>query len=99
MRLLPHTALHNSIHYQSSKINKANVALSKCLINPKSSLESDTDIEDQLALSYCTACDILGLTLGSPQIPSVIKEDTQKISNALEGEIGNQMPELPEIIV
>ena len=48
-------------------------------------------------LSYATICDIIKLVLGDTKIPFALKKEAQMISNTLEGEISENVPELHEV--
>ena len=48
-------------------------------------------------LSYATICDIIKPVLKDIKIPHIVKKEAQAISNALEGEVSVNVPELHEI--
>ena len=48
-------------------------------------------------LSYATICDIIKPVIGDTKIPFVLKKEVQAISNAVEGEISANVPELHEV--
>ena len=79
-------ALFNfNIIYGSGKINQAADALSWCL-EPNCRLESDSDSEDPVMLSYSTMCTTIKPVLGDTKIPFDIKKKAQAASNLLESE-------------
>ena len=80
--------------YRSGKTNQAADALSQCPeLNCR--LESDSDSDDPVVLSYATICDIIKPVLGDTKIPFNIKKKAQAASNLLEGE--RSMPEFHAI--
>ena len=58
---------------------------------------SDNDIEDPVMLSYDTICDIIKLVLKDTKILYNFKKEAQPISNALEGEVSVNVPQLHEV--
>ena len=78
------------IIYRSGKTNQATDALSQ---HPESNckLESDSDSDDAVVLSYATICNIIEPVLGDTKIPFNIKKEVQAAGNLLEGE--NNVPE------
>ena len=79
-------ALFNfNIIYTSGKTNQATDALSLCP-EPNCRLESNSDSDDPVVLSYATICDIIKPVLGDTKIPFNIKKKAQAPSNLLEGE-------------
>ena len=79
-----------NIIYRSGKTNQATDALSWCP-QPNCRLESDSDSDDPVMLSYATICDIIKPVLGDIKILFNIKKKAQAASNLLEGE--KSMPE------
>ena len=79
-----------NIIYRSDKTNQATNALSQ---DPELNfkLESDSDSDDPVVLSYATICNIIKLVLGDIKIPFKIKKEAQAARNLLEGE--NDVPE------
>ena len=49
-------------------------------------MESDTDSDDPVLLSYATICNIIKVVLGDTKIPFTIKKEAQTINNSVEGE-------------
>ena len=74
-----------NIIYRSGKTNQAADALSQHP-EPNCKLESDSDSDDPVMLSYATICDIIQLVLGDTKSPFKIKKKAQAASNLLEGE-------------
>ena len=58
---------------------------------------SDNDSEDPVMLLYDIICDTIKLVLKDTKIPYIVKKEAQAISNALEGEIGVNVPKLHEV--
>ena len=74
-----------NIIYRSGKTNQAADALSRCP-EPNCKLESDSDSNDPVMLSYATVCDTIKPFLGDTKIPFNIKKRAQAASNLLEVE-------------
>ena len=74
-----------NIIYRSDKTNQAADALSWCP-EPNCKLESDSDSDDPVMLSYATICTIIKPVLGDTKIPYDVKKKTQAASNLIEGE-------------
>ena len=74
-----------NIIYISGKTNQATGALSWCP-EPNCRLESDSDSDDPVVLSYATICYIIKPVFGDTKIPFNIKKMAQAASNLLEGE-------------
>ena len=86
IRWLSELALFNfNIIYRSGKTNQAADALSQCP-EPNCKLESDSDSDDPVMLSYVTICNTIKPVLGDTKIPFNIKKKAQAASNLLEGE-------------
>ena len=93
-------ALFNiNTQYHVGKTHKAADALSQCLVNTEFEMEddSDNDSKDPVVLSYVISCGIMGTVLKDTKIPYTIKKEVQAISNALEGEVSTNIPELPDV--
>ena len=88
-----------NIQYGLGKTSKAADALSQCQVNPEFEMESnsDNDSEDPVMLSYATICNTIKPVLKDTKSPYNILKEAQAISNALEGEDGMNVPELPEV--
>ena len=81
------------------KTNQAADALSQHP-EPNCKLESDSDSDDPIVLSYATICEIIEPFLGDTKIPFNIKKEAQAASNLLEGE--NNVPKfyaVPDLTV
>ena len=74
-----------NIIYRLGKTNQAADALSWCP-EPNCKLESDSDSDDPVMLSYATICNIIKSVLSDTKIPFDIKKKAQAPSNLLEGE-------------
>ena len=70
--------------YGSGKTNQAADALSWCP-EPNCKLESDSDSDGPVVLSYATICTTIKPVLGDIKIPFDIKKKAQAASNLLEG--------------
>ena len=79
-----------NIIYRSGKTNQAADALGRHP-EPNCKLESDSDSDDPVVLSYATICTIIELVLDDTKIPFNIKKEVQAASNLLEGE--NNVPQ------
>ena len=53
-------------------------------------VDSDSDSDDPVVLSYAIICNIIEPVLGDTKIPFNIKKEAQAVSNLLEGE--NNVP-------
>ena len=81
--------MSSTLIYRSGKTNQAIDALSQCP-EPNCKLESYSDSDDLVVLSYATICNIIEPVLGDSKIPFNIKIEAQTASNLLEGK--NNMP-------
>ena len=88
-----------NIQYRSGKTNKPADTLSQQPVNLNLEIESNSDnnIDNPVELWYATICDIIKLCLKDSQIPYDLKKEMQAISNALEGEVGLNVPQLCEV--
>ena len=80
------------------KTNKAIDALSQNPVGPDIEMESvsDNDSKDPVMLLYANICNTIKLVLRDTKIPFVGKKEVQAASNALEGEISVNVPEVHE---
>ena len=78
-----------NIIYRSGRTNLATDALNQHP-EPNCKLESDSDSDDPVMLSYATICNLIEQVLGDTRIPFTIKKEAQAASNLLEGE--NNVP-------
>ena len=76
---------YNIIH-RSGRTNKATDALCQHP-EPNCKLESDSDSDDPVMLSYATLCNIIKLVLGDTKNPFYTKKEAQAISNSSEGRV------------
>ena len=74
-----------NIIYRTGNTNQATDALSQHP-EPNFKLESDSDSDDLVMLSYATMCDIIKLVLGDTKIPFNSKKKAEAASNLLAGE-------------
>ena len=74
-----------NIIYISGKTNQTVDALS-WYPEPNCRLDSDSDSDDPVMLSYATMCTTIKLVLGNTKIPFDIKKKAQAAGNLLEGE-------------
>ena len=85
-----------NIIYRSGKTNQATDALSQ---HPEWNcrLESDSDSDDPVMLSYATICDIIKPVLGDTKIPFNIKKKAHIASNLLEGKSMAKFHAIPDV--
>ena len=88
-----------NIIYRLGKTNQAADALSQCP-EPNYKLESDSNSDDPVMLSYATICKIIEPVLGDIKIPFKIKKEAQAACNLLEGKkIVPEFCTLPDLTV
>ena len=83
--------------YWFAKTNKAGQVLSRCPINPKSSLESDNDAESDVIADLQLSARSSFFSWRMLRSHMQIKSTAQSISNVTEGEISVGMPEVPMV--